>query len=456
MSVPPPPTSPRPSALRSLLLLAAVLAGLVVVRWSVTGGLSRPLAPPAQTRVHASPAPTARDLAGLRGTLLYMGGRQVLAVDAASGTISSIPSPGAGRVRVLRQGEYLVLLARDGGAAAQRADLKSKPVLLGDAIDVLPSPRSDRVWLVSQDETAPEQAYVLREVELTSSRKLRRWTLPYDAEPVAVVPPGVGCCLQVGAFSPDARLLAVFTQLAGPGQPGLSIVDVASGRASVLPGSGGATPLACQPCLGWSHSGWLFFFNGGAALADPAAWRPGAPAAIPLALDLRDVTTVLPSGLAPGSPPGSGAAVEEVGEHLHPRADLALREGAVAEHQPWRGRAARQVEPAEAVEPDPGGGRAPHQVLLVGAGRQLDHGVQAGGGAPNPQAGRVPGERAHQRVAAAPVAGTAGAQVAVVGAGGEQVREGELLQGGRAEVGVVLGVDQRGQQVPRRHQPAEP
>src|SRR6266536_1784019 len=154
MSVPPPPTSPRPSALRSLLLLAAVRAGL-------------------------------------RGTLLYMGGRQVLAVDAASGTISSIPSPGAGRVRVLRQGEYLVLLARDGGAAAQRADLKSKPVLLGDAIDVLPSPRSDRVWLVSQDETAPEQAYVLREVELTSSRKLRRWTLPYDAEPVAVVPQGV-------------------------------------------------------------------------------------------------------------------------------------------------------------------------------------------------------------------------------------------------------------------------
>jgi hypothetical protein len=376
MSVPPPPTSPRPSALRSLLLLAAVLVGLVVVRWSVTGGLSRPLAPPAQPRVHAPPAPPAGDLAGLRGALLYMGGRQVLAVDAASGTISSIPSPGAGRVRVLRQGEYLILLARDGGTAAQRADLKSKPVLLGDAIDVLPSPRSDRVWLVSQDETAPEQAYVLREVELTSNRKLRRWTLPYDAEPVAVVPqgvvirdlqnrfevrdphgrrivelghdltfldrhgsllaylddrrlhlhdlatgvdrtlasptgarswfalgpplPGMGCCLQIGAFSPDARLLAVFTQLAGPGQPGLSIVDVASGRASVLPGSGGATPLACQPCLGWSHTGWLFFFNGGAALADPAAWRPGAPAAIPLALDLRDVTTVLPSGLAPG------------------------------------------------------------------------------------------------------------------------------------------------------------
>jgi hypothetical protein len=57
--------------------------------------------------------------------------------------------------------------------------------------------------------------------------------------------------------------------------------------------------VACQPCLGWSQSGWLLFFNGGPALADPAAWRPGEPTAVSLALDLRDVTTVLPSGLAP-------------------------------------------------------------------------------------------------------------------------------------------------------------
>src|SRR6266542_2923029 len=301
MSVPPPPTSPRPSALRSLLLLAAVLAGLVVVRWSVTGGLSRPLAPPAQTRVHASPAPTARDLAGLRGTLLYMGGRQVLAVDAASGTISSIPSPGAGRVRVLRQGEYLVLLARDGGAAAQRADLKSKPVLLGDAIDVLPSPRYDAepVAVVPQGvvirdlqnrfevrdphgkrivELGHDLTFLDRHGSLLAyldDRRLHLHDLATGVDRTLASPtgarswfalgpplPGVGCCLQVGAFSPDARLLAVFTQLTGPGQPGLSIVDVASGRASVLPGSGGATPLACQPCLGWSHSGWLFFFNG--------------------------------------------------------------------------------------------------------------------------------------------------------------------------------------------------
>ncbi|HEX8928747.1 MAG TPA: hypothetical protein VGA45_07535, partial [Actinomycetota bacterium] len=111
--------------------------------------------------------------------------------------------------------------------------------------------------------------------------------------------PGTGCCQQLGAFSPDGTTLAVYTALAGPDEPGLTVVDVASARAKVLPGSEGATPVACQPCLGWSRSGWLFFFNGGPALADPAAWRPGRMSAIPLALDLHDVTTVLPSGIAP-------------------------------------------------------------------------------------------------------------------------------------------------------------
>jgi hypothetical protein len=367
--------SPRPSALRSLVVIVLVLGGLVIARWSVTGGLTRPLAPPAQPGTRSEAGPSARDLAGLRGTLLYLGGRQALAVDAVSAKVSSIPSPGAGRVRVLRQGSHIVLLARDGGAAAMGIDLGSRQVPLGHAIDVLPSSRPDRVWLVSQADTAPDEAYVLREVDLGSGRQLRRWTLPYDAEPVAVVPqgvvirdlqngfevrdprgrrvltlgrdltfldrhgsllaylddrrlhlrdlatgvdhtvaapagarswfalgpplPGMGCCLQIGSFSPDASTLAVFTGLAGPAELGLTIVDVASATARLLPGSGGATPLACQPCLGWSHSGWLFFFNGGPALADPAVWFPGRPAAVPLALDLRDATTVLPSGLAP-------------------------------------------------------------------------------------------------------------------------------------------------------------
>jgi hypothetical protein len=372
----PPPTASRgPSALRVIVLLVLALCGLVVLRWSVTGTLTRPLAPPASPAQRGT-GPTDRQLAALRGTLLYLGGRQVLVVDAGSGSISSIPAPGAGRVRVLRQGSFIVLLARDGGVAVQLADRgASRQLALGEASDVLPSPHPNRVWLVSRGDGAPERAFVLREVDLASHRSLRRWTLPYDAEPVAVLPqgvlirdlqngfevrrpqggrvtrlgrdltfldghgsllaylddrrlhlhdlatgldrtvappaearswfalgpplPGMGCCQQIGAFSPDASTLAVFTQLNGPGEPGLTIVDVATARARVLPGSGGATPLACQPCLGWSHSGWLFFFNGGPALADPAAWRPGEPAAIQLALDLRSATTVLPSGLAP-------------------------------------------------------------------------------------------------------------------------------------------------------------
>jgi hypothetical protein len=371
----PPPGPPRPSPLRSLAVLLGVLLALVAVRWALTGALNRPLAPPGETSGRQQEASGA-DLAALRGTMLYLGGRQVLVADAGTATIAAIPAPGAGRVRVLRQGGFIVMFSRDGGVAVRRADGRSKQVVVReDAIDVLPSPDPGRVWVVTHDDGVPEQAYRLHEIDLASARQLRLWTLAYDTEPVAVLPngvlvrdlqdgfelrdpdsrrgttlgreltfldshgslvaylddrnlhlrdlasgsdrtvpppagarswfalgpplPGTGCCQQLGAFSPDGTTLAVYTALAGPDEPGLTVVDVASARAKVLPGSEGATPVACQPCLGWSRSGWLFFFNGGPALADPAAWRPGRASAIPLALDLHDVTTVLPSGIAP-------------------------------------------------------------------------------------------------------------------------------------------------------------
>jgi hypothetical protein len=364
--------------LRSIILLVAVLAGLVVVRWAATGGPTRPLAPPSSRTSVATvevPAPVPADLAALRGNLLYMGGRQPLVIDPVSGTITSLTPPGAGRIRVLRQGGFIVLLARDGLAAVQPANGASRARPIGPASDVLPSSHPDRVWLVSHEALVPDRTFVLREIDLPTRRSLRRWALPYNAEPVAVVPQGVvvrdlhnefvvrdlsgrraplrlgfdlifldvhvsllayladgrlhlhdltsgrnrvvaapagapswfalgpplsgtDCCLQFGAFSPDTRRLAVFTALAGPGAPGLTIVDVATGRASLLEGSNGATPVACQPCLGWSRGGWLFFLNGGPGVVDPAAWRPGVRAAIPLGLDLRSATTVLPSGLA--------------------------------------------------------------------------------------------------------------------------------------------------------------
>src|SRR6266540_1415406 len=379
MVAPPPRGFSARAALRSLVLLVAALTALVAVRWAVTGAPARPLAPPAASAtagVARGSPPTPADRAALRGNLLYMGGREPLVVDPASGAITSLPPPGAGRTRVLRQGGFIVLLARDGQVAVQPANGASRSRPLGRASDVLPSPHPDRVWLVSHEFVAPDQAFVIREVDLSSRRALRRWSLPYNAEPVAVVPqgvvvrdlhndfavrdpsgrraplrlgfdltfldvhasllayltegqlhlhdlaggrdrvvpapggarswfalgpplPGTGCCLQFGAFSPDASRLAVFTELARPGAPGITVVDVATGRASLLEGSGGATPVACLPCLGWSRGGWLFFFNGGPGVADPAAWRPGRRAAIPITLDLSSATTVLPSGLAP-------------------------------------------------------------------------------------------------------------------------------------------------------------
>ncbi len=378
MVAPSPRAPPGRGAARALALVVTALLALVAVRWAVTGAPTRSLAPPGSRAVEptrvSGPAPA--DLAALRGNLLYMGGRQPLVIDPVSGAITPLQPPGAGRVRVLRQGGFIVLLSRDGEVAVQPANGASRLRPVGQATDVLPSPHPDRVWLVSRVAASPDDTFVLREVDLPSRRPLRRWTLPYDTEPVAIVPrgvvvrdlhndlvvrdpsgrrapqrlgfgltfidvhqsllayldgpllhlrdlasgrdrtmtaprgarswfalgpplPGTGCCLQFGAFSPDATRLAVFTELAGPGAPGLTMVDVAAGRASLLEGSGGATPVACLPCLGWSRGGWLFFFNGGPGVADPAAWRPGRRAAIPITLDLSSATTVLPSGLAP-------------------------------------------------------------------------------------------------------------------------------------------------------------
>jgi hypothetical protein len=68
---------------------------------------------------------------------------------------------------------------------------------------------------------------------------------------------------QFGAFSADGRRLAIYVQLRRPAQPGLAVIDVGRAEARPLPGSQAATPFGCQPCLGWSIDGWLFFFSGG-------------------------------------------------------------------------------------------------------------------------------------------------------------------------------------------------
>jgi hypothetical protein len=216
---------------------------------------------------------------------------------------------------------------------------------------------------------------VLDEVGLADGRVHTRWTLPYQAAPVAVVPDGVlakgieddleviepgsgrvrsvlartasfvdarggrvawlagrdlyvrdlatgaetvvpppagspdwytqrggrplpDCCYGLGAFSPDGRTLAIFARLAQPGAPGLAVVDLDRGRATLLRGSEGATPTGCGPCLAWASNGWLYFFAAGPATTSIGALRPGEGTAGLLRLDIDGAVDSVPSSLA--------------------------------------------------------------------------------------------------------------------------------------------------------------
>jgi hypothetical protein len=380
-------TSRRDTA-RSLGLLLAMLAALVVARWSLAGGLDQPVAPPVVTLSAARPVPPSGEVVPeLRGTWLYLSGRQPAAVDAGSGELRRLPGSGR-RTTVLRHGQYLVALTSDERTDNQRMitwydgtgsrvavlDRAGRSRPLGGAISLLPSPRPDRVWLASQPSDSAARTYRVEEVALADGRRLASSTLPYDATPVAVLdqgmlvrdlhgglavrdlatgkvrqrfgtgltlvdaqasrvayldqdarlhlrdlatgrhrvvappaeeaswlalgPPllGSACCGPLGAFAPDGHRLAVFVQADGPGGPALAMVDVDRATAAVVAGSGGATPLSCLPCLGWSSTGWLFFFVGTPAPGAVAAWRPDRPRASRLALDL-DVGSVFPAGV---------------------------------------------------------------------------------------------------------------------------------------------------------------
>jgi len=357
----------RRDTLQSVLLVVAVLAGLVAVRWSVTGGPRLPMAPSAPTSApsHPDPGPAHTVLPPPR-TRLSLGGRQPIVVNPASGAVTRIPSDPRDRTVLFRQGDYTVLVASErawalpAGQAAPRRPL-------GRALAALPALADDRVWLVDVRYGAPaEQLYELVEVGLEDGRAHTRWTLPYQAAPVAVLssgvlartpeddlevvepgsgrvrailaraatfidardrrvawvagrdlhirdlatgaetvvppPPGspdwyalggpvplprAGCCYGLGALAPDGRTLAVYARLAGPGAPGLAVVDLIRGRAALLPGSEDATPTGCLPCLSWASNGWLYFFAAGPASTSIGAWggREGPAGLLPLDVD---------------------------------------------------------------------------------------------------------------------------------------------------------------------------
>jgi hypothetical protein len=365
----------RRDALRSVLLVAASLAGLVAARWWATGALDRPMAPAAPARQLQGPqgrvTPT---IAAPAGTVLSLGGRQPIVVDPASGTVSAMSPDPDGATVLFRQGDHTVLVAGQQ-AWAVRAGRAGPRRSLGQALAALPSPAEDRVWLVTIRQGTPERWFDLVEVGLADGHAMSHLTLPYQGTPVAVLPSGVltrsfgddlqvvepgsgrvrvrlaraatfvdargdrvawlagrnlhirdlasgttvavapppgspdwhalggrvrraGCCYALGAFAPDGRTLAVYARVTGPGAPGLAIVDVAEGRAALLPGSGGAIPDGHLPRLAWASNGWLYFFADGPAVTSIAAWRPGERSAALLPLDVDQALAVVPSTLA--------------------------------------------------------------------------------------------------------------------------------------------------------------
>src|SRR6266700_3620499 len=241
------------TALRTVLLVATLLAGLVAVRWLVTGGLNRPMAPPAPPL----PAPV-RIAHAPPGTRLSLGGRQPIVVDPATGSIARI-APGSGDVTELfRQGGSTVLVA-DRRVWAVPAGRVGPPRPLGEAAIALPALADDRVWLVDARYGASgRQRYVLVEVGLADGRVHTRWTLPYQTAPIAVLPSGL-----------LARGLQDDLEVVEPGSGRLRGARTATRR---VPGS----PRGLTAATGWARSPRM-----AARWPSTPAWPNQAPPAWP-------------------------------------------------------------------------------------------------------------------------------------------------------------------------------
>jgi hypothetical protein len=110
-------------------------------------------------------------------------------------------------------------------------------------------------------------------------------------------PARVACCHHVGAFAPDGRTLAMFTEVTAEGDPGLAVIDVRAGTASPVPGSADAIPAGCGTCLSWHpDGGWLFYL--GATPWNIGAYHLGDDTALPLALELETQGLAVPEGIA--------------------------------------------------------------------------------------------------------------------------------------------------------------
>jgi hypothetical protein len=184
----------RGDVVRSILLVVAALMGLVAVRWSVTGELSRPIVAPAPTVAPVSTVAGSYDpprpIRAAAGTRLSLGGREPAVVDPVSGSIRPISLTADQAVSLFRQGSFTVLVA-DGHASVVPAGQAGPRRPFGRALLVIPALATDRAWLVDTRHGPPERHYDLVEVGLADGRRHTHWTLPYRVEPVAVVRSGV-------------------------------------------------------------------------------------------------------------------------------------------------------------------------------------------------------------------------------------------------------------------------
>ena len=277
----------RGDVVRSILQVVAALLVLVVVRWSVTGGMARPLVTPAPTMapessVVVSDGPPPRVLP-VAGTRLSLGGRGgPVLVDPASGSITRIPPAATQGASLFRQGSFTVLLG-DGHAWAVPAGRTGPRRLLGPAHLALPALAEDRAWLVDTRFGPPEQRYDLVEVSLVDGRRHAHWTLPYQVEPVAVLRSGVlandldGDLVVVAPGSGRTRTLlardATFLDVHGDRVAWLAgallyVRDLATGTTTVVP-----PPPASA---GWFGSGrpvsWAGCCYGLGAFASGGRW----------------------------------------------------------------------------------------------------------------------------------------------------------------------------------------
>jgi hypothetical protein len=275
----------RREVAQSALLVVAALAGLVAVRWSVTGALSRPIVAPAPT-VAPAPAPPVppappEQLLAATGTRLSLGGRQPAVVDPASGLMRRIAPAGQG-VSLFRQGSFTVLVA-DGRAWAVPAGRAGPQWPLGQARQALPALAADRIWLVDTLFGQPERRYDLVEVGLADGRRHTHWTLPYQLAPVAVLRSGVlasdldGDLVLVEPGSGRVRTLlardASFLDARGD-----RVAWLAGGLLYVRDLRGGATTVVPPPpaSAGWYGSGgpvsWAGCCYGLGAFAPGGRW----------------------------------------------------------------------------------------------------------------------------------------------------------------------------------------